>query len=154
MKISAHLQNQRDEHQVFVTTEGYAQVIAIGSKQSGYGSSVNGGEFLCLAIATCYCNDVYREASKRGIWVEQVEVEVFSEFGGEGDPAREISYNAKVKAHASEDDILELMLATDKLAEIHNTLRKGLSVRFDRMEAEVVSNHAERVRQVQSEINR
>jgi hypothetical protein len=33
----------------------------------GGGSSANGGELLCLALATCYCNDVYREAKKRGI---------------------------------------------------------------------------------------
>jgi uncharacterized OsmC-like protein len=154
MKINAHLQNQRDENQVFVITDGYAQVLSIGSKQSGYGSSVNGGEFLCLAIATCYCNDIYREASKRGIRVEQVEVEVNIEFSNEGEPARMISYKARVKANTSEEKILELMAATDHLAEIHNTLRQGLSIRLDRMEAVVVSENAERIRQVHSEINR
>jgi uncharacterized OsmC-like protein len=153
MKISAHLQNQRDDHQVFVATDGNAHMLSISSKQSGYGSSVNGGEFLCLAIATCYCNDIYREASKRGIWVEQVDVEVESEFGNEGEPARKISYNARVKARTSEANIYELMTATDHLAEIQNTLRHGLSIRLNRMEA-VELEHAEHMHQVSSEVNR
>jgi uncharacterized OsmC-like protein len=64
------------------------------------GSSANGDELLFLALATCYCNDIYREARKRGIEVERVQVEVTGEFGGEGEPAREIRYNASVDAKA------------------------------------------------------
>ena len=33
-------------------------------KSPGRGSAVNGGEFLVLALATCYCNDLYREAER------------------------------------------------------------------------------------------
>jgi uncharacterized OsmC-like protein len=29
---------------------------------------------LFLALASCYCNDIYREAAKRNIKVERVEV--------------------------------------------------------------------------------
>jgi uncharacterized OsmC-like protein len=43
------------------------------------GSSANGGEPLFLALASCYCNDIYRETAKRNIEVERVEV------NGEGD---------------------------------------------------------------------
>ena len=38
-------------------------------------SGVNRGELLFLALATCYCNDLYREAEKLGIDVREVNVE-------------------------------------------------------------------------------
>ena len=53
-----------------------------------------------LALAACYCNDIYREARKRGIEVEAVEVDVTGHFGNEGEPASEISYSAAVSAKA------------------------------------------------------
>ena len=83
---------------------------------------------LFLALATCYCNDIYREAAKRGFKVEHVEVEVEGEFGAEGEPARNVSYRAKVTAQASEAQIRELMSQTDRVAEIQNTLRLGTPV--------------------------
>jgi uncharacterized OsmC-like protein len=49
------------------------------AKAKGFGSSVK-GELLLLAIATCYRNDVYREASKRGVAVSGGEVNVSGEF--------------------------------------------------------------------------
>jgi uncharacterized OsmC-like protein len=135
MKITAHIQNRKDEHQVTLTTNGNAQNITIASKIGGFGSSVSGGELLCLALATCYCNDVYREAAKHGIVVEQVEVEVESEFGKEGESARYIGYRAKVSAHASVDTIRELMTITNRMAEIQKTVRKGLSISLENIEA-------------------
>ena len=48
---------------------------------SGFGSSATGGELLCLALATCFCNDFYRKAEKQAITVIRVEVEVKAEFG-------------------------------------------------------------------------
>jgi uncharacterized OsmC-like protein len=78
---------------------------------------------LFLALATCYGNDIYREAAKRGLKVEHVEVEVEGEFGAEGEPARNVSCRVKVTAQASEAQIRELMSHTDRVAEIHNTLR-------------------------------
>jgi uncharacterized OsmC-like protein len=107
----------------------------IPSKPSGKGSSVNGGELLFLALATCYCNDIYREAEKQGIEVKEVEVEVEGEFGGPGDPARSIVYRARVTANASEEAIRALMEHTDRMAEIHNTLRGSTPVRLAQIEA-------------------
>lgn len=78
---------------------------------------------LFLALATCYCNDIYREAGKRGLAVEQVEVNVEGEFGAEGEPARNVTYRAKVVAQASESEIRDLIRHTDTVAEIQNTLR-------------------------------
>jgi organic hydroperoxide reductase OsmC/OhrA len=92
----------------------------------------NGGELLFLALATCYCNDLYREAAARGIRIEAVEVEVSGNFGGPGEPATAITYRAKVKSDASEAEISQLLVDTDRVAEIQNTVRNGCTVTLDR----------------------
>jgi organic hydroperoxide reductase OsmC/OhrA len=123
MKISATVQNSEGQHHVTLRTNDNVHSLAIPPKPAGFGSSANGGELLFLALATCYCNDIYREAARRGLKVEHVEVEVEGEFGAEGEPARNVSYRARVTAQASEAQIRELMRHTDRVAEIQNTLR-------------------------------
>ena len=76
-----------------------------------------------FAPTTCHCNDIYREASKRGLRVERAEVEVEGDFGAEGEPAKHATYRAKVTAHASGSEIHDLMAHTDRVAEVHNALR-------------------------------
>jgi uncharacterized OsmC-like protein len=100
MKIHAQVRNRYGEHHVTLATNGNVHSIVIPPKPSGFGSSANGGELLFLALATCYCNDIYREAAKRGIAVEQVEVEVEGQFAAEGAPATNVAYRARVVAHA------------------------------------------------------
>ena len=73
MEISATVANQDGRHQSMVRTGDKAQSLGIPAKAEGFGSAVNGGELLFLALATCYCNDIYREAKTRGINVESVE---------------------------------------------------------------------------------
>lgn len=135
MKVSAQVENSRGHHQVTLRTNDQIHSIVIPPKPSRFGSSANGGELLFLALATCYCNDIYREAAKRGISVEWVEVQVEGDFGAEGEPAMNVTYHAKVAAHASEEDIRELMESTDRLAEIQNTLRLNTRVVLSRIEA-------------------
>lgn len=135
MKISARVANSRDTHQVLVQTNDVAQSITIPPKSGGYGSSVNGGELLFMALATCYCNDIYREAARRDIVVEAVEVEVNGEFGGVGEPATNVTYHVTVKAKASEDEIRALMQFTDGVAEIQNTLRVETRVTLESAQA-------------------
>jgi organic hydroperoxide reductase OsmC/OhrA len=135
MKISARVENSLGQHTIRLRTNEADHSISIPPKASGLGSSANGGELLFLALATCFCNDIYREAAKRAIAVEQVEVEVDGEFGAEGEPARSISYRARVKARASEEDICELIRQTDRMAEIQNTLRSGAQVTLSGIDA-------------------
>ena len=135
MRINAGVSNREGEHQVTLRTNENIQSIVIPPKSTGFGSSVNGGELLFLALATCYCNDLYREAGKKGIKVQQVEVEVDGDFGGEGDPATNVIYRAKVTAQASEEDIRALIEQTDRLTEIQNTLRRGTPVVLTGIEA-------------------
>ena len=134
MKISAHVENSQNQHQVTLTTNGNSHSITIPPRPSGFGSSANGGELLFLALATCYCNDIYREAAKRNIQVEKVEVEVNGDFGAEGEPAKNVTYKAKVHAKGTEDEIRALMEHTDTVAEIQNTLRAGVQVKLSKVE--------------------
>ena len=138
MKISARIQSGRGQHEITLATNDQPHSIAIPPKASGLGSSANGGELLLLALATCYCNDIYREAAKRGIEVERVEVGAEGEFGAEGEPGRTFTYAAKVWARADEPTIRELMTHTDRVAEVQNTLRAGAAVTLARIETVTV----------------
>jgi organic hydroperoxide reductase OsmC/OhrA len=140
MKVSARVQNSEGQHHVTLRTNDNIHSLTIPPKPTGFGSSANGGELLFLALATCYCNDIYREAAKRGLIVEQVEVEVEGDFGAEGEPAKNVAYRAKVTAQASEAEIRELMSHTDRVAEIQNTLRVETPVVLNGIQAVTVAS--------------
>jgi organic hydroperoxide reductase OsmC/OhrA len=129
MKITATISNSINKNDVIVSTESHERKLTIPGKQGGYGSSVNGGELLFLALATCYCNDLYREAAKRKIEVKEVEVAVTGSFGKEGEPATDIQYQVNFDAPSlTESEKEELCLYVDALAEVHNTVRQGIPV--------------------------
>ncbi|HQU82153.1 MAG TPA: OsmC family protein [Pyrinomonadaceae bacterium] len=135
MKISASIANSFEKHEVSLETNGNRQSVSIAPKATGFGSSVNRGELLFLALATCYCNDIYREAAKREIKVERVEVSVEGDFGAEGEPAANIAYHVKISAEASASEIESLIRDTDRVAEIQNTLRIQTPVVLTSIEA-------------------
>ena len=128
MEISAIVKNSGTGFVVSVRTDSASQSLAIPPKSSGQGSGVNGGEFLLLALATCYCNDLYREASRLGISLAAVEVEATADFPGIGLAATDIRYRAKVTSPAAPSAIAELLRHTDAVAEVHNTVRAGVPV--------------------------
>lgn len=102
MTISAIIKNDCRVNDITVSTDDSERKIYIPGKEIGGGSSVNGGELLFLALATCFCNDLYREAGRRKIILSSVEVIVSGEFGNEGESASDIVY--EVKAHSSASD--------------------------------------------------
>lgn len=129
MIISATIKSGYQENDITVTTDNNKKEISIPGKTEGHGSSVNEGELLFLSLATCFCNDVYREAARRKIDMSSVEVTVSGEFGKEGEPATNIMYEVKIQSsNNSQQEIMELIHHVDRIAEIHNTLRKGVSV--------------------------
>ena len=128
MHISAFIHNSGQENVVKITTNSDSKHLFIPAKPNGKGSSANGGELLFLALATCFCNDIYREAIKRRIEIQSVEVVVSGEFGGEGEPGYNIQYEAKVNSSAREEEIRDLIAYVDRIAEVHNTLRVGTQV--------------------------
>ena len=127
MEIAAIVSNAPGKHVVTMRTGSANQSLNIPPKPAG-GSAVNGGEFLMLALATCYCNDLYREAERLGIAIQRVEVEATAEFPGLGLAATNIRYRASVSASAPAAAVAELLRQTDAVAEVHNTVRAGAPV--------------------------
>lgn len=131
MHIAATIKNSVHKNDITVETNSNKKQLFIPGKLEGRGSSVNGGELLFLALATCCCNDIYREAAKREIIVDTVTVSVTGEFGKEGEPATNISYSVQVKAPKhTHEEIAGLVDYVDKIAEVHNTLRQGIAVKL------------------------
>lgn len=128
MEISAHIRNAPSSHSLCVSTAGRTQSLPVPGKPEGRGSSVNGGELLMAALATCYCNDLYREAERLGIGISACEVTAVARFDGVGLAATSITYAAKVESQASAEEVERLLSETDRLAEVHNTVRAGCPV--------------------------
>ncbi len=125
MQISATIKNSAANNDVTVSTNNNEKKVFIPAKNEGNGSSVNGGELLFLALATCFCNDVYREAVRRNMEINSVEVNVSGEFGKEGEPGSNINYHVHVESlNSSQQQIDALIKYVDTVAEIQNTLRK------------------------------
>jgi organic hydroperoxide reductase OsmC/OhrA len=129
MDIAATVSSGR-EHQVTVQTGTTARALDIPARPDRRGLAVNGGELLMAALATCYCNDLYREAARLGIPIEGVRVRAMARFPGVGLAATGIRYHARVDSPASPADIARLLRETDAVAEVHNTLRSAATVRL------------------------
>lgn len=127
MRITAQIANSADSHTVHVATAGPPKPLPIAGRPGG-GSAVNGGEFLMLALATCYCNDLYREAARLGLTLTAVQVQASAAFDGIGLAARDIQYRARIVSPAPSEQIEQLLRETDAVAEVHNTLRAGAPV--------------------------
>lgn len=128
MYISATVKNRFEHHEVVVETDGDFKIVQLDAKLSGYGSAVNGAEVLLLSVATCFCNDIYREAAIRKIAISEVKVVCTGEFGGVGEAGANFQYKATVVSDAPPEAIDDLIRYTDTVAEVHNTLRKGINI--------------------------
>ena len=128
MEIAATVVHRAGEHQVTLRTDGAEHRLSVAAKPVGGGSATNGGEFLMLALATCYCNDLYREAARLGMRLDEVRVQASAEFAGIGLAARNVRYHASVKSNAPAADMARLLREPDAVAEVHNTLRQGVPV--------------------------
>jgi organic hydroperoxide reductase OsmC/OhrA len=92
------------------------------------GLGYSGGDLLLLALGACYTNDIFREAAKRKIDVCSVAVDIQGDWGGDPIRAQNVAYSVTVEAHGPEKEIQELIAHTDRVAEIHNSLRMGTEV--------------------------
>ena len=68
---------------------------------------------------------MYREAVRRNIIIKSIEVKAAGKFGMEGEPA---SNQVNIQSDTPKNEIIELIHHVDTVAEIHNTLRKGVKV--------------------------
>ncbi len=96
----------------------------------GHGHGFNGGQLLYLAIAACISNDLYREASARGIALADVILSVDGDFPARGRPSTPIEVSLEVTGAASEDDLAALVDEVDAIAEIPNSIRGTTPVRI------------------------
>ena len=135
MKMTASIHNRAGEHVAEVATgDADPRAVPIPPRDGAPGSGVSGGELLLLALATCYGNDVYREAAARGIPIDAVEVTAEASFPAAGAPASAVSYRARVRSSAPEDDVRELLAHTDRVAEIQATVRAAIPVELTRVD--------------------
>lgn len=101
----------------------------------GLGLGFNGGELLLLALGACYANDLHREARKRGLEIVRADVEVSAEFPAEGAAGESFRYDVRVEARGGDEAAIRALVEeTDRVAEIHNTLRAGRPVALGRVE--------------------
>jgi len=128
MKYRASLHNIDGKLDVVMKRGDMVNTLEISPKPKGFGSSLSGGEVLFLAIATCYTNDIYREARNLGIVVDAVEVDVDGDFMGAGMTAENVKCRIKVTAQAGESEIRKLVEHTDSIAEIPMSLRNGTAI--------------------------
>lgn len=89
-----------------------------------------------LALATCYCNDLFREADRLGIELLGAEVEASAEFTGVGLAATNVRYRARVESPEPSEKLALLLRETDAVAEIQNTVRAGVPVTMEAWESD------------------
>ena len=98
----------------------------------GGGLGFSGGQLLNLAVAGCVSNDLFREASKRGIRLDRVRVTANSDYVGDPATSTSIDYDVEVTGDASDDALADLVAYVDGIAEIPNSIRRGTDVRLRR----------------------
>lgn len=127
-RMSASVRSRRDVPAVG-WAGGRTVTIDRSPQGGGMGLGFNGGELLLLALGACFTNDLHREARKRGIALDLADVEVSAEFPAEGAPGRGLRFDVRIAAHGVEESVLrKLVQETDRVAEVHNTLRAGTPV--------------------------
>jgi organic hydroperoxide reductase OsmC/OhrA len=97
----------------------------------GGGRGFNGGQLLHLAVAGCVSNDLFREASKRGIELTRVVITADGGYGGQPVVSTGISYSVEIEGLAPEAELRALVRHVDEIAEIPNSLRVGTQVRLE-----------------------
>ena len=100
----------------------------------GLGIGFNGGELLFLSIGACFTNDLYREAAKTNLTLKSVRVDVEGDWGGDGVRAQNVNFQVRVETNSGQQEILDLVQHTDRVAEIHNSLRMGTNITLAKTE--------------------
>lgn len=108
----------------------YTLVIDRPAEAGGRGVGFNGGQLLYLAIGACVSNDLFRDASTRGIHLTTVRVTVRGEFSGDPAISEDVSYEVEVSGDASHGQLQELVSHVDAIAEIPNSIRRGTAVKL------------------------
>jgi uncharacterized OsmC-like protein len=95
---------------------------------SGLGLGFNGGQLLYLAIGGCVSNDLFREATARGIRLTTVRVVVRGDFSGDPAVSDAVAYDVELAGAANPGQLEELVAHVDAIAEIPNSVRRETDV--------------------------
>ncbi|MBS1725646.1 MAG: OsmC family protein [Armatimonadetes bacterium] len=119
-----------DSQEAWVLRGQGAEAVSLRPEEISRWPNLNGGELLVLAVATCYANDIFREASGQNVSVNEVEVQASAEFDAAGQPASSIDYRVFASGESSDKEIQRLIVHVDSVAEVHLTIRNGVPVRL------------------------
>jgi putative redox protein len=95
------------------------------TEAGGRGLGFSGGQLLYLAIAACWSNDLYREATTMGIELAGVELTVDGDFPARGSGSTPITIDLVVRSAAAEERIRALIDEVERIAEIPRAIREG-----------------------------
>lgn len=130
MRLSARVKKTLDSQEAWVLRGQGAEAVSLRPEEISRWPNLNGGELLVLAVATCYANDLFREAAMLKISISEVEVEASAEFDAVGQPASSIEYRVSANGGSADEEIQRLILHTDSVAEVHLTIRNGVPVKL------------------------
>jgi uncharacterized OsmC-like protein len=134
--MQVHLKTIHDSSAAVAWAGPRTVVVDRTSREGGLGIGFNGGELLLMAIGACLCNDLYRDAVAFDIQLEQVEIIVNGDWGGEPVHAQNVRYDVKIRSNAPREKVAALLKHTDQHAEVPHTLRIGTPVRLNNYELE------------------
>lgn len=128
MGFEIELRNVDGSTTALGTAGPHSVVVDRPSAAGGGGHGFNGGQLLHLAVAGCISNDLFREASLRGLELSRVVIKVDGDYDGEPAVSTGITYSVEVEGNATDDDLQALVDHVDAIAEIPNSLRNSTAV--------------------------
>jgi putative redox protein len=130
MGFEVRLRNIDGTTTALASAGAHSVVVDRPVEGGGEGLGFNGGELLHVAVAGCISNDLFREATARGLAISRVVVEVDGDFVGNPAVSSGIRYSVEVEGSSPEADLRALVDHVDAIAEIPNSLRRGTEVRL------------------------
>ena len=134
MPFQVEFRNVAGEVAAIGSAGPYTLVVDRPVDGGGKGLGFNGGQLLYLAIGGCVSNDLFREATARGIRLTAVRVVVRGDFSGDPAVSDPVAYDVEIAADATADQLQELVAHVDAIAEIPNSVRRGTEVRLERVQ--------------------
>lgn len=133
MPFQVEFRNVAGEAAAIGSAGPYTLVVDRPVDGGGQGLGFNGGQLLYLAIGGCVSNDLFREATARGIRLTSVRVVVRGDFSGDPAVSEPVGYDVEIAGDATADQLQELVEHVDAIAEIPNSVRRGTEVRLERV---------------------
>ena len=127
---TVHVRNLRGSSLAIGSSGNHTLTIDRATNAGGEGQGFNGGELLQLALGAWHSNDLFREATKRSITVQDVRVSVSADWGGDPVIAQNVTILVEVDADAEPYLVQDLIDHTFRVAEIPNSLRLGAEIKF------------------------